>query len=133
MNKTQASRLLTLAYFLKTQVPKENFDMETVIHQTDESIPPEKQLQEGFCGTTACAMGWCPIVFPKDWRYTMRHSILSLRGPSNAYWEHEAESYFGLTDYEVIFLFGGEKQRTPKQEAREIEKMVAKHGYEYAD
>lgn len=68
--KQHAERLLTLAYFLKTQVPKKHFYMGNFTNQCDVEIVQTLRTTEPKCGTTACAVGWCPAVFPKDWRWS---------------------------------------------------------------
>lgn len=84
MDQTQASRLLTLAYYLKTEVKPQNFDMSYWGHKWVET-PEEKetsclvdlqlgqqvkhkQVKEITCGTSACALGWATVVFPEVMR-----------------------------------------------------------------
>lgn len=68
------------------------------------------------CGTSGCAIGECPIVFPKEWAF--------LRGPADHVYpllinppdlpvlttkdnqtEFNAMVFFGITHWECIYLF----------------------------
>lgn len=128
MNQTQASRLLTLAWFLKTEVPACQFNLNAFVRGDYRKL--------GECGTQACALGWCPVVFPQDWGFDVFG--LPYLGNSDPFSERVAR-YFGLSDTEMTYLFALNDMcnevpnRTPKQEAREIEKVVAKHDYTYAE
>ena len=97
-----------------------------------------KCVEKESCGTTACAIGWCPTVFPNQWAWEEDddgNMVPELRcGASNTWCD--IRSFFGLTKQEEVYLFNtGPKRytRTPKQEARVIENVVALHGYTYAD
>jgi hypothetical protein len=134
MNKTHAGRLLTLAYFLKTEMKPRNFDMGNYT-----------------CGTTACALGCCPIVFPRQWTWhdnetpILRLSQAGFEGlkqdtmlRNRSYTAASASWFFGLNEAAIRKLFYPRDEfdcfveRTPKQEARIIEKLVEQHGYTYA-
>lgn len=132
MNKTQAGRLLTLAYFLKTRVPPNKFDMGC--YETSEYCEPEKisaELMNRRCGTSACAIGWCPIVFPSEFTYYYG-SISAIKESVGDSLQDEC-NFFGLVRGEWGYLFGGDNERTPKQEADVIEEFVLEHGWVYAD
>lgn len=117
MNQTQASRLLTLAWFLKTEVPACQFDLNYFVNTTPKKI--------GECGTTACALGWCPTVFPGQWEWYAGVAPRPLR--------ETVTEFFGIDPKDWSRLFSSRHTRTPKQEARVIEQLVAKHGYTYAE
>lgn len=95
MNSVQASNLLTLAYFLKTEVKPANFDMgrwgekrrevqrieinaqETPassclkhleLGESEEHESPCEYKEVVSCGTSACALGWATTVFPETFR-----------------------------------------------------------------
>ncbi len=88
-----ASRLLTLASFLRDCIDPDQFDMsnyvcselikEVAATPLDDLEDSGKALDaagelaaeeivngETRCGTAACAAGWCPYVFPDDWEYS---------------------------------------------------------------
>lgn len=62
MKKVHADRLLKLADFLHA-LPPEKFDFGVVVNGPD---MPRKELD---CGSVGCAVGWCPVVFPKLVKY----------------------------------------------------------------
>lgn len=80
------------------------------------------------CGTHGCAIGECPIAFPKQWRYYRGYPVL--RGDLLA--RHTKESgmeFFGLTFDEFCYLFTPMRRGLPgtatrKQVARHILKFV---------
>ena len=116
MNKVQAGRLLTLAWFLRTQVPKEHFDMHEIctgssIDAAPESIRSILNVPTLSCGTQACAYGWSCAIFPE----------LS----------DDGNDFFGITGDEWWHLFGG-FDRSPKQQALHIERFVRSKGWVYA-
>lgn len=124
--KKHASRLLTLAWFLRTQVDAAEFDMTRWVHGD-----PERLFDEHTCGTTACAIGYCPVVFPKQWKYDGSCMPVVIERDSSGRGYEESE-FFGVNGAEWLNLFGGYHTRTPKQEAIVIERFVKKKGYTYA-
>lgn len=133
MNKTQAGRLLTLAYFLKTEVPRSKFDMgqyfSTVCDESRYPYPivPVAELQDSTCNSSACALGWCIIAFPDAWENPCYPHIKKHSGPVDS-----AKEFFGLTYDDVELAFYGGFERTPMQEAKILEGIAAKYGYTYA-
>lgn len=123
MNKQQASRLLTLAYFLKTRVDPAKFDMRSYCNPDDDLTS---------CGTTACAMGWATVVFPEQFELrgddVVCHDGLRI-GEIEFFGLARDESFSPGGDWD--HLFGGRHARTPKQEAKVIEDFVAKKGWVY--
>lgn len=81
MDAIQAGRLLTLAYYLKTEVKPEFFDMSCFGQkwfETEKSTSC-KTAELGLgqtavvetkhvCRTSACALGWATVVFPETFR-----------------------------------------------------------------
>lgn len=137
MNKQQASRLLTLAYFLKTKVPRRQFDMSS-ISQADVGCNPAN-IHE--CGTSACGLGWATVVFPDLLQLgesTITHhghrycGLETADGCASSEYDPYVWGLFGISDdSEAYHLFGGGNVRTPKQEAKVIEDFVAKKGWVY--
>lgn len=61
------------------------------------------------CGYAGCAIGECPIVFPRDWGFTASGGV-GLNGDS-AYVEKDAREFFGLLESELYHLFVPSMQR----------------------
>ena len=154
MNKEQAGRLLTLAYFMKTEVKKKHYDQNTVI-AVPPSVKPEVALvHDNFCGSEGCSLGFLPIAFPKEFKYEKQSNYAH-----ELYWEvstHDGKAmtaawagkhrevlvdFFGLDEKEITKIFGTTEERddgsyvvrTPKQQAKIIEKIVEKHGFTYSE
>lgn len=118
------NRLLKLAEFLETKVPRKQFDMRNWVGA---SWKGEKNLS---CGTTACAMGWATTI-PSFRRLGLR---LNREGevrldPDDSVLEdgfEAAERLFSITGFEAYELFsfvdpdGYERKETPKQVAKRI-------------
>lgn len=129
-------RLRRLAEFIRG-VPPEHFDMTTVIYNDGEfNNGIEKRLRklsrspDPPCGTSACAIGWCPIVFPKLFRYygpisggltvdstnSLHCDVFSVTIEPFAISWNDAHELFRMRN----------DNKTPKQVARNIEKFVKK-------
>lgn len=133
MNKTQAGRLLTLAYFLKTEVNRSAFNMSSffAIDGNDwcvRNLAPHP-LDNPPCGTTACALGWATHVFPLDYKMTQDGVPVPVDGSEHTEFDYQ---FFGIDDDGWEELFSARHKRTPKQEAKVIEKFVLDHGWTYA-
>lgn len=134
-----ADRLLKLADFLDTKVREENFNMQTYVSSLEFTTHTEngraalkrvlgKQLPH--CGTIACALGYCPIVFPDEWDYSPFGQVrLINRVPDG----NCAEHFFDLEpedddeeDSEWGYLFAMVHNRTAKEEAQVIRGFVAR-------
>lgn len=108
MKTLHAKRLMKLARFLLT-VPQEMFDFSIIVKGKK---TPRKQMD---CGSKACAIGWCPVVFPKMASYmSIDHSASSyivqpIKNGKNIanqkYFHGTSEHLFGLTDDESALLF----------------------------
>lgn len=120
-------RLLKLAAFLRT-LPREKFDYSIWV------IAEKKRGH--LCGTVACAAGWCPAVFPRQWQWFDDHGLNMIlpclrKGPPRTLLDDLAV-FFGITHAEVEYLFlpgawdnNLSKNATAKQVARHIERFVA--------
>lgn len=135
MSKTQAGRLLTLAWFLKTQVPRRHFGMQTIAEGGKDGEIPE--LDSHVCGTSACGLGWGTVVWPNV--FSLKHWMRGLCFLENAKTNRRMKidsplvrNFFGIDSLDVEYLFGGRSIRTPKQEAKVIEDFVLSKGWEYA-
>lgn len=136
MNKKQATRLAKLATFLKTVREKEwdyssiqkivSVDLCTTIKNG------EKKINKLTCNSTACALGWCPILFPKNFRSDILVKIDEVKKANDTEevqdildadinvsikcengWkacncslnDNEIAKFFGITEQEMLELF----------------------------
>ncbi len=105
--KAANARLMKLAKFLRT-VPAENFNFGHVLIG-----PNEKLTTKGDCGSSGCAIGWCPAVFPKLVAWYPKGSFSYKVGPVGAgpyrtdgdYYSLVGEKLFKLTREESNTLF----------------------------
>ena len=128
-------RLLKLADFLETRVPEANFDLSRFAESNnDNSIEEqssfEKDLLEGKCGAVACAIGWCPIVFPEDFMYIndLWHMPDIVHIGSSYKNFSAAREFFNLHGNEVSFLFDWEgwelKENDPSPTPKEVAERI---------
>lgn len=143
MNRTQASRMLTLAYFLKTRVADENFSLKSWcshgarLAERGEAV--EKVLENPPCGTTACAVGYLPTIF-RDWKWIKEETKYAFLPYTRPAWIKATEGghsvqnskeFFGIDTDEWDRLFGAGNVRSPKEEALELEKFCEEKGWVY--
>ena len=70
MNLKEARRLYSLAKRLN-QVRPERFDLGCYVRTiTNNNLSVIQELKDKDCGSTACALGYCPLFFPKSWEYS---------------------------------------------------------------
>jgi hypothetical protein len=134
MNRTHKRRLLKLADFLATQVKPEKFDLTTFVNKVNEYggcrvfTNPEDYTK---CGTTACAVGWCPIVFPKTFKLNRKGNIALIARPRLCNFK-AAKEYFGLKEGVIEYLFTHysyrEGHKGPKSVARRLREFVNSNG-----
>lgn len=134
MKKIYKERLLKLADFLYNNVSTKNFDLATFTaydytkytkgYRYD--LVPEKLckgLKNKDCGTTACALGWSPVVFSRSLTYNdIGDPVLRSNGDS-------ADVFFGCKDDSLFdYLFQKSSYRQghngPKSVANRIRKFV---------
>ena len=137
MNQWEADKMATLCYFLKTQVEEKNWDYSRYIRA--KSREEAKTLAYVECGTTACAAGYLPVIFPKNWHYIKYSfesiSIESRTFPRGAYNIFNALAhFFGITFAEAKLLFGGYldedlKKVTRAEFIRRAKKLALNYGY----
>lgn len=132
MNKKQASRLLTLAYFLRN-LPPEKVKMASWVSLRD--VPKAFKedvrilLEDLSCGTAACAIGWCPTVFPRSWVWdTFYPSLRRVNGDDKIV--EMSRKFFGIRwADEWRHLFGSGHKRNAQEEADIIEEFVNSKGW----
>lgn len=139
MNATQAGRLLTLAYFLKTEVPRNKFDMGQWGFVSEWDMIEDDvntyliRRPDDYCGTKACALGWATAIWPKRFQLEFdgcTQACVAMDGVGHD--QVGVAAFFGISEYDYFDLFHG-GGNTPKQKAREIEQLVRQHGYDYAE
>lgn len=137
----RADRLLKLAGFLE-KLPKEKFDFSVIVRGREK---PRKQLD---CGSVACAIGWCPVVFPRlceykntDTPWSLNSMVVVPKGAKRYVASHlakVAEHLFDIPGRDAEDLFSPARQEniglkalrynaTPKQVAALIRRFVAKN------
>jgi hypothetical protein len=152
MNQKQAGRLLTLAYYLKTEVPTKRLKQDYWGYSTCKSNLNKIGSLDSVCGTSGCALGWATNIWPRNLRLTFNDldylnysegellpfATVEFCMNSGQWVESDIftnqiliEDFFGLTRSELDEVFGAEKM-TPKQKAKQIENLVKKHGWVYA-
>lgn len=83
-----------------------------------------EEMDHNGCGTAGCALGECPIVFPKEWHFDEGAALL--RSRKNTLWgnwtdaSHSAREFFGLEHKEVVHLFVPFDQDTATYGGREL-------------
>lgn len=120
---TQRRRLKKLADALRT-IPKKQFDILPFCNGDPKELG---------CGSVACAIGHCPIIFPEDWTYYncgYRKFFPRLKGSRSRWPFGDAANFFGLKSDELddLFTYSGYyngQHATPVQVARKIEKLLA--------
>lgn len=96
MSTVNTERLLKLADFLDKLDP-DKFAIERVVTGYD--------FDYG-CATLACAIGWCPLIFPDlcKWKESGLAGVVLIGGYSD-YYADVAKGLFGITDSDALALF----------------------------
>ena len=141
MNKLGAQRLTKLAEFLKTVHPSK-FNIASWVTGPNPELMADEPTKEGECGTTACAAGWLPLLYPKSWEWTRtvayssseRRSLSYLGGnPSAMYLATSLEHFFSLKPKQVYNIFYGQSyphstEVTPNKVVRRIRALLKTEG-----
>jgi len=110
-----AERLLFLADFLD-RVPPQHFSINIVVTRdaTVEEFSKLLEHPDQDCKSAGCAMGWCPVAFPKLFRYGDRGIHLIGKEPIDEYQTYEAIcEAFGITVREAYNLFEPSRYLSP--------------------
>lgn len=120
-------RLLTLATFLRERVPNGHFDLETFVNGDATRLAAIARGEIKGCGTTACAIGWCPVIWPTRAMYDSE--AVSFDGRPEIY---PGQKFFDVSSDVWTYLFSMKYDRrldvSAKLTARRIEQFVAKGG-----
>lgn len=148
MNHVQANRLVKLANFLEN-LPDENWDYST-IRTYNKSVCEIDETRKISCGTTACAIGWTPNVFPEHIGCKVTYSsvyesiidlTVYLKKDKNLDIRYWAADFFGLSRREVELVFLAKdcynfygvlnpEKVTRKMVANKLYEIVKNNGYE---
>lgn len=144
LTRRNAAKLLKLAAFLRALPPK-LFDFGSICKLGAKS-PLDAYAAGGGCGTTACALGWTPKVFPRAMKWDIRSDMedgdyisISLKKSPSLDNFYAASRFFGVSHADVLYMFnprtfkgdgaGGLAQDAPpKVVARRIEAFVRRFG-----
>jgi hypothetical protein len=102
MKQLYKNRLLKLADHIvdRTKRGHKKFDFSTVTDSISNT-----------CGTAGCAMGECPIAFPKSFKF-VTGGLVRLKRNSNQWLEKDIAQFFGLSGSQVNHLFYPGLQQT---------------------
>lgn len=120
MKKIYKDRLLKLAKFLREEVPDSEFDLSCYV-TWNADLPESKDGRAHMahnCGETACALGWATCLWPDNFWFTGNGTVRDLR------WNISPQGFFDIDYQEWDYLFGPDHERTPKQEAKIIERFA---------
>ena len=112
MNSVERKRAIRFANFIKTKVPKKNFDINNIckVNPLDENNP-YKQLKEHQCGSVGCLIGWLPVYSPAVFKYKLVDELDSTYFVVKKSYTRENDylkvgmKYFGLTFNQAQFCF----------------------------
>ncbi len=139
LTKKGAQRLLKLARFLQERVPDEMFDYSDVCWMPEQILPQDALKHP--CGTTACALGFLPVVFPRSLKYVLSNSgkyagITLTNNQTGATWHSfkAAAQFFGISDYHANYLFDPSDNNLGMDASRQtvaahIEDFVVEQGF----
>lgn len=149
MKQIHKDRLLKLADFLDT-VPYEHFDLSVVTgDNTDLSdydsnmiqkklCKLSKNIKQKGCGAVACAMGWCPAVFPRFVAWNKYGDLVPAKTSTYQKFDgngwNALEEYFGIkTEKQSDYLFQTNtyryKERTKAKTVANRIREVVKNGF----
>src|SRR3990167_4454422 len=118
MQRKYRNRLLKLAAFLE-KLPAEKFDISNWI---------TKLGNKNGCGTVACAVGWCPKIFPTNVKLLTRVVHFKCNKESPYGFSGPAE-FFGISVEQSFELFSEDSYQqdrfaTPKDVAGKIRLLL---------
>jgi len=140
MEKFHAERLLVLADALENLVPAEHFNFQFIFRgKTATLFEQFRQKGDATCQSAGCAIGWCPVIFPKLFEYReRRNGEIGLIG---RIFDEPFQSFpaireaFGLTSPEArklfeIFSYSGPSRLVTKERvAVRIRELVTSKGF----
>lgn len=117
---------------LSTFLPKDRWDQfPEILEQHLQGIEPNPE-----CGTTACAVGFFPAIWPQDWHFEENivcRSWLRDKSLRERWWTHAMTAeFFGISEEQSVKLFEvhdyPDRGDTPASEvAAKIRRLIADH------
>jgi hypothetical protein len=95
-------------------VVAKHFDLDSFVELGADAIHNELDTNVVFngllentrdCGTTGCAVGWCPAVFPKYFEYDQNENVVGRRHLRGVKIFDLAMRFFNITQNEALSLF----------------------------
>ena len=83
-------------------VPDERFNLGSWTHGASGRPRLNMEYRFDHCGTTACAGGWLPTIFPDDWRLVAGQPLLN--GCANMWNMESFTKFFGMKDSRLITI-----------------------------
>ena len=105
-------RLLKLAEHLESgKLAHKRFDFRRI---NVDWVPGARTVESaiGYCGTSGCALGELPIVFPDDWSFSASNKdklVVDDRAPNTVF--DRAQEFFELSEADCSALFAPESPR----------------------
>ncbi len=101
--KVGAKRLTKLADELAARVKAKKYQFCMATWVGDD---PKTDSTEVHCGTAGCAIGLCPAIWPKHWRYVTTMTGYTAQASDGAADNYgSASRFFGIKDSEAVRLF----------------------------
>lgn len=131
-----AERLLKMATFLEA-LPPHMFCFKEYVKLGTKSPLEALADPEGRCGTTACAVGWMPAVFPAEIKWVLdtswRGGLIPTMVDQSVFDAYTIREFLNLTVMEYDFLFIPDESllsnnATAVQVAAQIREFVAGSG-----
>lgn len=131
----QAEHCTKLAAFLRTDIVQEHWNFKRILKEGDDFDASKGPVG---CDSTACAMGWTPVCFPNDWRYSKGCDgfyYVDSRNPitkDNPGWEQfygmDYETFrgvFGVTEaYRSVYHIASKCSVTPSMVADKLDEWA---------
>lgn len=135
MNK---ERLIKMAEFLE-KLPEHKFDFSSYVHLGSKSPSEALANPEEHCGTTACAIGWLPAMFPESFKWvgenigSWGNYMLPVLIENDMWSEGDIRGFLGINFNQYDFLFVPDsspldKDADAKQVAKQIREFVSTDG-----
>ena len=142
MDSIQEKRMLKLADYLENVVSKhpigkdgqKKFDMAFWFLRSAGCKATKPGITPASCGTSACALGWATVVFPRQLKLTRPELVDDWFTDATGKYQSDvkfgnkdgflaAAAFFGITEDAADDLFGPEN-RSAKQEAKILRSFV---------
>lgn len=124
---------MKLADFLDN-LPPAKFDLSCIVNvddETNQQLTKSYAFKEGACESVGCAIGWCPVVFPRSCQYYDNMYVVSKENRSIMDFDF-ATNHFSISMDQANYLFMPNayhhSKRGPKSVASRIRSFVKNNG-----